>query len=272
MDAIEIIKEALHYPIDNMKNWLIICIVFLLTGVVQQIALNSNNTYVNLLMHLINILIIIIIGGIFISIVKESISGSSEIPMLDPVENLILGIKSIIVQFIYLIIPALITLILSIPLGVFDKFGKIINAISTMNANSTINTTVNATNSVVIQSIPQNLIHDFVISIGILAIFCFILYVIFSLLSNISLGILAETEDILAALNIPAVISKINSIGWSNYIVFIILALLTVIVIGIISSVITLIPYIGRIIASFIVDAYLLTFMARAIGLIYNEG
>lgn len=272
MDAIEIIKQAIHYPIDNMKNWLIICIVFLLNGVIQQIAINSSNSSVTSIMHFINILLIIIISGIFISIVKQTISGSSEIPMINPVENLILGIKSFIVQFIYLIIPAIITLIISIPFGVFDKFEKIINASTVMDVNSTINTTVNATNSVVIQNIPQNLIQEFVISVGILAIICFILYVIFSLLSNISLGILAETEDMFSALNIPAVISKISSIGWSNYIVFIILTVLTLIVVGLISSVITLIPYVGRIIASFIVDAYLLTFLARAIGLIYNEG
>lgn len=273
MDAIEIIKEALTYPFDNIKNWMLICLIGLLTSVIQVISINSSRSVVNIILHFILIVLIIIISGIFSSIIRQTISGSSEIPMVNPVENLILGIKNLIIELIYLVIPVVITLVISIPFGVFDKFYRIIEASSNAtHINSTVDTTANLTNTAVINNIPQYMIREFIISVGLLAILCFILYVIFSALSSISVTILAESDDLFTALNVRTVLSKINSIGWNNYILSIILLILVTIVLVVIAGLISLIPYVGKIIALFIVYAYILTFIARAIGLIYGEG
>ena len=83
---------------------------------------------------------------------------------------------------------------------------------------------------------------------------------------------LADTGDIIEAINIKAVFNKISSIGWANYLLFIILLLLLIFFIGILSGFVSMIPYIGRIISSIVLGSYSLIVFSRAVGLIYNEG
>jgi hypothetical protein len=82
---------------------------------------------------------------------------------------------------------------------------------------------------------------------------------------------LAETDNIIEAINVFKVIEKISSIGWANYILFIILLFILTFVVGLIMGVVTLIPYIGAIIANGVCGSFLSIVLARAIGLIYIE-
>ena len=123
-----------------------------------------------------------------------------------------------------------------------------------------------------LSTVPADITNALFISVAIVAILAFVLFVFFALLNIIAQARLAETENILEAIDIRHVIQKISSIGWGNYILFIILLLILIFVLGLVSGIVTLIPYVGEIISSVVIESYLLIVIARSIGLIYNEG
>lgn len=45
MDVIEIMRDAMSYPLANVKNWLVIALLFLINGILQQLAINYRNAY-----------------------------------------------------------------------------------------------------------------------------------------------------------------------------------------------------------------------------------
>ena len=264
MDVIEIMRDAMSYPLANVKNWLVIALLFLINGILQQLAINYRNAYLTAIVGVISVIVLIVISGVFISIMRETFDNSSEIPMLNPIVNLVDGIKYLITQIIYFLIPTVITLILAFPVT-GSKVNQLLMVTSQLAANTT-NTTQ------IVNAIPQSLLIDVFVSIGIVAIFALILYIIFGLLSNIAIARLAETDDITAALNIPYIIKKIQSIGIGKYVYFIVLVFLVSFVFSLVSGLISAIPYVGIIIASFIVQSFAIVFIARATALIYMEG
>lgn len=263
MDVIEIIREAVYYPLNDTKGWGLIAAIFVIVGILQQLAIQYPDSAT--IFHFFTFIVSIFLAGVNLSIIKGTIDGKSRIPMFDPVKNVIDGIKNIVVEVIYYIIPAVITLIIALIAGVFPKTEAFITSINT--------TALTSTNSVsVLSTVPQNVIQDLVVSIGIVAIAAFILFVVFALLLIIGQARLADTEDVFAAINIQEVFVKISSIGWGNYIIFIILLLVLVFVVGFVGGLVALIPYVGKIIESVVFGSYLLIVIARAVGLIYLEG
>ena len=71
--------------------------------------------------------------------------------------------------------------------------------------------------------------------------------------------------------NLPEVIKDIGRIGWLKFIAWFIVFVIINIILGLIASVIGLIPYVGIIIASILVETYVLFFTGRAIGLMYSN-
>ena len=264
MNAIDIIRKAIYYPLNNVQNWILVALIFLVKGVFEQLALTTDGS-ISGIMTVISILISIVILGLVINIIRETINGSDELSLINPQLNVIDGIKSFILQVVYFIIPGILTFIVSLIVGVHDKLIRVIDV-----AVSQTNTTVNSTT--ILSAIPSNLTNDLFISIAVVVIIGFILYLVFAVFSDIGQAILAETGSIFAGINITRVVSKINSIGWEKYITYVVLLFLVMIVFAIISGLITLLPYIGRVIAAFIIESYMLIITARATGLIYMEG
>lgn len=264
MNAIDIIKKAIYYPLNNVQNWILVALIFLVKGVFEQLALTTEGA-ISGIMTVISILISIVILGLVINIIRETISGSNELSLVNPQLNVIDGIKSFILQVVYFIIPGILTFIVSLIVGVYDKLIRVLDVAVTQT-----NTTINST--AILSSIPSNLTNELFISIAVVVIIGFILYIIFAMFSDIGQAILAETGSIFAGLNITKVVSKINSIGWEKYITYVVLLFLLMIVFALISGIITSLPYIGRVIASFIFESYMLIVTAHATGLIYMEG
>ena len=125
---------------------------------------------------------------------------------------------------------------------------------------------------VIIQAIPQDLLVSFGMNILIIMFVFIILSIIAAILFAIAEARFAETGSILSAFDIKAIFDKISSIGWGNYIVFLISLAIVLIVLGIVSGIIAYIPYIGALISGFVIDSFLVLFIARAIALIYQQG
>lgn len=262
MDELDIIQEALYYPLNDIKGWGIIASIFIVTGILEQLAIIYSDYA--LIFHILAFIVSILLLGVNLTIIKETIDGGYEIPMLNPLLNVVDGLKNLVVNAVYYIIPAIMVFLISIVAGVYTNAENFILALNT--------TTITDTSAAnLLSTVPSDITNALFISIGIVAISAFILFVIFELFLIIAQARLAETGDIVAALNIKEVINRISSIGWANYILFIILLLAVIFVIGFVSGIVSMIPYVGRIIASVVLDSYLLIVMARAVGLIYKE-
>jgi hypothetical protein len=176
-------------------------------------------------------------GGYYLRVIKSTLAGLEEIPEFDDLGELFIdGIKLIIVGVIYLIIP----LIFFIIGAVFLAGGSIFTG-------------------------------------GISAIF-FILGTIIAILISI-IGLMGVVNmayydsDIGAALRFSEIMERIETIGWGNYISYIIVLWIVLFILGAIISLISgllLFILIGFVLY-FIGSAYLIMFQARSIALVFAE-
>ncbi len=275
MKVREIISDAIHFPIDDYKSWLTLGALYLIATLLSM-SLDYINGGIGFIFGIISMIIFIMIYGYSLDIKRNTIHGINELPKLNFTKNLVDGVKTIFVTIVYTIIPLIITLIIAYPLGLYSNTYNLINAYdanySTLVANGTSNVdafiSVISGNSTVI---PSNIVSSFMSSLMITILIGIILLIIFSIFEVIGNARLAETDSISAALNLKAVIEKINNIGWGRYLSFIILLILTSIGIGIIGGVILMIPVVGSLIEALVIQSLLLIFFARSIGLIYRN-
>ena len=145
MEIMEIIKDSFTFPANNLKALAIyIVITFVLGilafgGVVTFLGVQSSAVYgiLSFILFIIAIIIGFILAGYEIDIIKTGIDLNEVAPDFDWKNDLIRGIKAIIVAIVYFIIPAIITLIVAFLTNVP---GNIVNVAgylnqTTMNAN-----------------------------------------------------------------------------------------------------------------------------------------
>lgn len=262
MDILKIIEDAIYYPVNDLRGWGLIAAIFFVIGVLQELSYYYPDFA--LLFLILGFIVSIFLLGVNLTIIKETIDGGYQIPMIYPVKNFIDGVKNLIVNAVYYIIPSIIIFVIAILSGLFSNFEKFVLSLNTTNLS-------NATATQILSTVPSGLTQSLFTSIAIVAIFTIILFILFALFLVIAQARLADTGDIVDAINIKAVFDKISRIGWANYILFIILLLLLIFFIGIVSGFVSMIPYIGRIIASVLLGSYSLIVSSRAVGLMYRE-
>ena len=123
MDLGEIFGDSLVYPFNNIKS----LVIFVILGIIAGIAVGGTIAGIGLSMQANNMFaaagsgIIGVIVALFISflivgyeldIVKFGINRDAGSPSIDPVRQFVNGIKLLIVQIVYMIIPILIAVIL----------------------------------------------------------------------------------------------------------------------------------------------------------------
>ena len=275
MDLTKSVKEAFVFPSENLKQ---LAIYICFSIVVSFIGIGSlfsmiTSAYTGTLGVMGTILLIIgILAGLIplgyqISLVKSGIDGDENAPEFSLKENLIVGIKDLIVKIVYFIIPALITAIVGIISGVPQNLTKVITSSvesSTVSSLST-NMSVNGTTTVA-PAITGQLIG----SITVTVVVGLILFIIFDILAMIADARLANTDSLGSALNIVETFKDIGKIGYGNVIATVVLVFLIILIIQtVLSGLSFVIPFIG--ILSIIVTPYLLFFAKRIIGVLYSE-
>lgn len=234
MDVVEIITDAIRYPIENVQGLviyivlsIIIGIILLLTGA-TTISVGETNLGAGLGIALIGIIISLILAfaieGYSLDIIKLGIQRSNSYPDVDLHRQAINGIKLIITNIVYFIIPVIIWAIISL---IFQHWISII--------------------------------------VGI------ILFIIFALAATMAQCRLAQTDSLDSALAVSEAISDITRVGFANVILTIIAIAAVTLIIGLIVSFISYIYNpLGTIIGS-ILSIYILFFSNRAIGLLYSN-
>lgn len=123
MDIVEIITDSLIYPINNLKALvlyavlgIIAALVLALTGVGVSAGTAVNNAaaagITGILGVVVAFIIFLLIDGYSLDIVKFGVNKDSGAPGIDFTRQVVNGIKLIIVNVVYYIVPILLTFIL----------------------------------------------------------------------------------------------------------------------------------------------------------------
>lgn len=274
MEIMEIIKDSFTYPVNNFKALAIYIVItfviglFIAGGAIVSIFSVNSATYliVSAILFIIAILIGFVLVGYEIDIIKTGVNLEDMAPSIDFKNDLIRGIKAIIVAIVYFIIPAIITIIVAFLTNVP---GNIVNLTGYFNE------TVANTNGTVVASsaaemIPQDVMANLVGSISITILISVILFILFSFIQYMANARLANTDSLAEALNIPEAFKDISRIGYGKVIATIILVIIiTVLITGILSYVYQQVPALS--IINIVVTPFLMFAMNRANGLLYSD-
>ena len=231
----EIISDAVKYPFSDITKFIIVGILVLLAAIPNVVyPTPEGRGLIYLLLALIGFIFSIVLSGYSMTVIKNGIEHSSEIPGIDPVANFIDGIKVIIIGIVYFIIPIIIA-------SLFGGLTSIVGA---------------------------GLNHAGA-GLGIGAIVSLIVFVIFSIFEIVALSRFADTDEMSAAFNFGAVIEDAKRIGFLNIILFTIVALILVFVVSFIVGILAIIPFIGPIVAVILLGGFFILFYYRGIGLLY---
>lgn len=275
MNLTQSIKEAFVFPSENLKQLAIYICFSIVVSIVGIGSLFSmiGSVYsgaigvVGIILLIIGIIAGLIPLGYQISLVKSGIDGDEYAPEFSLKENLIVGIKDLIVKIVYFIIPALITAVIGILSGVPQNLTKVVTSSvesSTTSSLSTNMTTVSST------TVPPQLAGQLMGSLSLTVIIGLVVFIIFDILAMIADARLANTDSLGSALNIVETFKDIGKIGYGNVIATVVLVCLIILIIqAVLTGLSVVIPFIG--ILSIIVTPYLLFFAKRVIGVLYSE-
>lgn len=248
----EIISDAVHYPLSDIKKFLILGLPNLILTIVLFIlffeingldavsnlpveelistAEFSNFIIVTVIFLIITVLWILVIEGIGLSIIRNTINGTDELPSIKIGQNIIDGIKVVITQIAYFIIPAILYILLFV--------------------------------SITAESVGLTVVL-FIVFIAVFVCLAFLQYT--------AISRLAETGSISEALKIKEINTITKNIGYRK--IFSVMIFISVIsyIISLISLLLEEIPIIGTFIAMFILYTFALIVNYRGIGLLYRE-
>ena len=276
MEIMDIIKEAFIFPSNNLEKLAIyIVLTFVLGlivagGVITTVAgVNNSSVYLILaaILFIISIIVALIISGYQLAILKSGIDLDDEAPSFDWKNDLITGIKLIIVNIVYMIIPAIIVGIVAL---ITNLPGNMVKASQEVAANSANVTAIANSTAPVVANISDATAAAFASSFAITAIVGLILVIIFAFFLTMGQSRLANTGSLGEALNIPEAARDISRIGVGKVIAVV---LLIIIVIGVIQAILGYVygqvPQLSLL--SIIVTPYLAFFSQRAYGLLYSD-
>ncbi|WP_458453184.1 DUF4013 domain-containing protein [Methanobrevibacter sp.] len=235
MEIVEIIKDALTYPLSNIKSLVLYVILGIVAGIAggaTLIAIATGAAFENawamggsaLIGFILLLLIGLLIEGYTLDIIKYGIERRTDGPGIDILRQIVNAIKLLVVDIVYYIIPVIILAIL----GIFFKN-------------------------------------------WVIGVIGFILTIIFALANFMARCRLAKTEELGDALAIGEAIGDISRVGFLKLLLTTILIEAIIVIIFII--IILIMSYnttVGGILLG-IFGVYAIFFSNRAIGLLYSD-
>ena len=266
MDLREIIMDAIKYPISDNRKFIIFCALVILMSLSTVLpSYGVNNDTLTLILTLVTFLVLFVVLGYCVEVIKGGTEGEDTLPDFDFVKQFVIGIKALILDIIYFIIPLVITLIVASASGLFTSFTKIVN--------SSIGAIDKGANNLtmIMAAIPKSTISTFSNSLTITLVVAIILFVIFSLMSFTGLVRFAKTGSGTEGLRFREIIKDMLNIGLIKIIVSLIVIYIIAFALVFIIGIIGLIPYIGVFIGLFVGVPFIILFLYRSIGLVYAE-
>ena len=271
----DIIKEAFIFPSQNLEKLAIYIVltfilgILILGGAVTGVLGVQNGTIYFIFTAILAILALalaFIISGYQIGIIKSGIVLADDAPSFDWLNDLVTGIKMLVVSIVYFIIPAIIVAIIALITNIPGQFMEIAKQAALSPANAT--AVANGTAPIV--TISDAAAASLATSIAITAIIGFVLFIIFAFLNTMGNARLANTGSLAEAVNVVEAFKDITRIGTGKVIAVILLSVIIVLVINAILGFIY-----GQIsqlsILSVVITPYLMFFTQRVTGLLYSD-
>lgn len=237
MEIMEIINDAIHYPLDHLRELgiyigIMIVIVLILLFTIGAVVVGASADSIaaagigGIIGILLVLLIALLVQGYALDIIKLGIEMSDDAPSIDISRQIINGLKYLIMVIVYMIIPVI---IMNILLAINDTLGIIVGVI---------------------------------------------LMIIFIFGLNMGVCRLAKTESLGYALNIKEAFNDILKVGIVKLLAVLILVAIIGGILNLIASAFTNFGDIGIFISAIltaIVSAYVFFFNNRALGLLYSD-
>lgn len=242
MEIGDIISKSFKYPLNNGTQFMKVAVLYLLLivpvffSVLMIIFANSSAILVSAIITIICYLIFaLIIGGYFLSVMKEGISSSNLMPEYDFAKNIVDSIKVWVLGLLFSLIPGI---IIGILLLIVTKFGS------------------------------SETVFGGIICIAFIAL---ILEIIFCMFLSISLLRLANYDSLSEALNFSAIKEDLRAIGIGNLIVLLVVLGIISGAILFITGFLIFIPIVGTIIYIMFIVPYTYLAVCYGLGLMYSE-
>ena len=266
MNLREILIDSIKYPISDTRKFLIFCALMILMNLSTILpSYGVKNNTLSIILILVTLIVLFIILGYSIDIIKGGNDGENTLPDFDYVKQFVLGIKAMILEIIYFIIPAIIVILIASASGLFTSFTKIIYISTEAMANDANNLTT------IMATIPKSTMNTFTNSLTITLIAAIILLIIFSLIAFTGIARFAKTGKGTEGLRFMEIIKDMSNIGFIKIIVTLIVIYIIVIALIIVVGLIGLIPYIGVFIGIIFGVPFIFLFFNRAISLLYAD-
>lgn len=223
------------------------------------------NDTLSIVLSLVTLIVSIIVLGYSVEVIKGGTEGTDTLPDFDYVKQFVMGIKALILEIIYFIIPAVIVIIVASASGLFTSFTKIVYVSIDAMGHGAKNLTA------IMAAVPQSAMNTFTNALTITLIVAIILFIIFSLMSFTGLVRFAKTGSGTEGLRFRQIIRDMSSIGYVKIIVTLIVIYIIALALSFVIGIIGLIPYIGVFIGIFIGVPFIMLFLYRAIGLLYAD-
>ena len=266
MNVREIIMDAIKYPISDTRKFLIFCVLIILMSLSTVIpSYGIKDGTVSIILTLVTLIVSFIVLGYSVEVIKGGTEGEATLPDFDYVKHFVMGVKALILEIIYFIIPAILVIIVASATGLFSSFTKIVYISIDAMANNTSNMTK------IMAAVPQSTMNTFTNSLTITLIVAIILFIIFSLMSFTGLVRFAKTGSGTEGLRFREILKDMSKIGFLKIIVTLIVIYIIALALSFVIGLIGLIPYIGVFISIFVGVPFIILFLYRAIGLLYAE-
>ncbi|WP_407412757.1 DUF4013 domain-containing protein [Methanobrevibacter sp.] len=266
MNLREIIMDSIKYPISDTRKFLIFCVLIILMNLSTILpSYGFNNNTLTIILSLVTLIVSFVVLGYSVEVIKGGTEGDDTLPDFDYVKQFVIGIKALILEIIYFIIPLIIVLIVASASGLFSSFTKIIYASADAIANDASNLTM------ITSAIPQSTMNTFTNALTVTLIVAIILFIIFSLMSFTGLVRFAKSGSGTEGLRFKEILKDMSNVGFVKIIVTLIVIYIIALALAVVIGLIGLIPYIGVFIGMFVGVPFIMLFLYRAIGLLYAD-
>jgi hypothetical protein len=235
MDLGEIIGDSFKYPVSNWKRLLILGIIVLISQLSMEIIMLYASVSGLLYFLVIPALVAsLLMMGYQLRTIKTTILGEIEPPEFKKWSKMLIdGLKMFLVALIYQTIPVIVLIAGFVMLLAGSSATKI-----------------------------------FGLLIMLLGLF---ILIIVGIIMVMAISNMAYYGEIGAALRFGEIKRRIESIGWLNYIMLLIILMVIYILIAVAAALLSLIPFVGLVLTCLIAYPFMYLFMYRAYGLIFRE-
>lgn len=259
-----IIKESFLKPFREYKTFLFVIALAIICDIISQEFYSIHIGRWSLPLMVVTSLVILMIVGIMLSHVNRAVY-KKEVEYLNVKDNIIEGLKEYIINLYYMVLSLLLSLLFTIPTGVYTKIIHIQDYILSNDISTTFLTLHELS-----ESIPINLQLDLAHSLQVNLIIGMLMAITLVSFGFIGRVILIKTDSLKEALNLRNVYKIIKEIGYMRYIQFILAS--SAIIIALFNVLISLKFFMNDIFVSAIFESFLLIFATNGFYLIVSKG